>query len=174
MISESTDRRAVNDFFSTLYKHLKREAARQLWFDRNATINPTGLVNAAYLKMADVPGFGAMPESQKRGIVAHAIHEVLVEAARRRRAAKRDVPVEPLLAEPVDGRMSAEQVLAIQFAIEKLEQRNPRHARIVEMKCTLGMEMGDIAEALEVSKTTVEREWRNLKAWLNRELSTQK
>ena len=95
---------------------------------------------------------------------------MLVDLARKRKASKRDGWLVPMDREPADPRMGPELALAIDSAIGKLEELNPRHARIVEMKCFGGFRFDEIAADLELSVSTVERDWRALKAWLSAEV----
>jgi RNA polymerase sigma factor (TIGR02999 family) len=98
------------------------------------------------------------------------MRQILVDRARRKRAAKRggDERV-PLTGLASTGQMV--DLLVIDDALARLEALSPRQARIVELRCLLGMSVAEVAEALDVSPRTVHAEWQLARAWLVRELA---
>ena len=100
------------------------------------------------------------------------MRQVLVDAARRRRAAQRGGGGERVTLAgdlEVDGRPE-EQLLDVDAALVELAALDPRQARIVELRFFVGLEVREIADALEVSISRVEREWRAARAWLGRRI----
>jgi RNA polymerase sigma factor (TIGR02999 family) len=170
--STPAERRSLNQLFSATYEELRRLAAAVRRGDPSATLNPTALVNEAWLKMAkSAPAVVDSPLHFKR-IAARAMRQLLVEAARRRQAGKRadrrlGVTFDPDLH---DQACAAGELLAIEAALERLESLNPRQAAMIEGRFFGGLEVGEIALLLNVSEATVLRDWRAARAWLAREL----
>jgi RNA polymerase sigma factor (TIGR02999 family) len=170
--STPAERRSLDQLFSVTYEELRRLAAAVRRGDPSATLNPTALVNEAWLKMAkSAPTAVDSPLHFKR-IAARAMRQLLVEAARRRHAGKRaggqlEVTFD---AEIHDQACAAGELLAIEAALERLESLNPRQAAMIESRFFGGLEIGEIALLLNVSEATVLRDWRAARAWLAREL----
>lgn len=163
---------ALDDLFSATYEELHRLASRVRIGERSETLNPTALVNEAYLKLAG--SLGSVPESRLhfKRIAARAMRQVLVEAARRRSAAKRGagyvaVTFEDVMDTPVK---SSEELLNLDLALRDLARISPRQALMVEYRFFGGMDIMETAALLEVSEATLTRDWRAARAWLAREL----
>lgn len=166
-------RRAVDDLFSATYEELRRLAASVKRGDQGATLSPTALVNEAWLKLAKSPQFATTSQLHFKRIAARAMREVLVEAARRRNAGKRGGPASTAvtLDEASDGRTwYAEELIALDRALNALARIEPRQAAMVEGRFFGGLDVNETATLLEVSEATVLRDWRVAKAWLAREL----
>ncbi len=158
----------MDELFSLAYEELRRLAASVRRGDSRATINPTALVNEAFLKLAASPPLGSLSRLHFKRIAARAMRQVLVEAARRRNAHRRGDGMAPVtfdeaLDQPAAG---SEQLLALDAALRELGRLNPRQAAIVESRYFGGLEVTETAQLLEVSEATVLREWRAAKAWL--------
>ena len=162
----------LDELFSAAYEELRRLASLVKSDDPRATLSPTTLVNEAFLKLAASPRFKALSDLHFRRIVARAMRQVLVEAARRRNAAKRgrDVVFVTLDESVVEGVTSARDMLALDAALDTLERLNPRQAEMVVCRFFGGLDVAETAAALDVSEATVQRDWRAVKAWLAREL----
>jgi RNA polymerase sigma factor (TIGR02999 family) len=162
----------LDEFFSAAYGELRRLASLVKSDDPRATLSPTTLVNEAFLKLAASPRFKVFSDLHFRRIVARAMRQVLVEAARRRNAAKRgrDVVFVTLDESMGEGVTSAKDVLALDAALDTLERLNPRQAEMVVCRFFGGLDVAETAAALDVSEATVQRDWRAVKAWLAREL----
>lgn len=161
-----------DDLFSLAYEELRRLAASVRRGDRHASINPTALVNEAWLKLAaSPPAEGLSPLHFKR-IAARAMRQVLVEAARRRGAHKRGDGIGPVtFDEGSDYAVTkAGQLLDLDLALEALARLDPRQAAIVEARFFGGLDAAEIAELLQISEATVARDWRVAKAWLAKTL----
>ena len=165
-------REELDDRFSAAYEELRRLAASVRRDDPSATMNPTALVNEAWLKLAGSPGLAHTSPLHFKRIAARAMRQVLVESARRRQAGKRGSGVVPVtLDESLDGMSAGADVLALDAELERLAALNPRQATVVESRFFGGLEMREIAELLGVSEATVLRDWRAARAWLARELA---
>ena len=165
-------REELDDRFSAAYEELRRLAASVRRDDPGATMNPTALVNEAWLKLAGSPGLARTSPLHFKRIAARAMRQVLVESARRRHAGKRGSGVVPVtLDESLDGGSAGADVLALDAELERLAALSPRQAKVVESRFFGGLEMHEIAELLGVSEATVLRDWRAARAWLARELA---
>lgn len=166
------DEPALDALFSATYEELRRLAASVRRDDRSQTLNPTALVNEAYLRLA--PKLQAVPASRLhfKRIAARAMRQVLIEAARRRHALKRggDLAFVPLNEEIIGAETSAEDLLALDAALDDLARLQPRHARLVEYRFFGGFDLAETAELLGVSESTATRDWRAARAWLAREV----
>jgi RNA polymerase sigma factor (TIGR02999 family) len=158
--------------FSATYNELRRLASRVRRDDPCQTLNPTALVNEAYLKLAD--SLRLKPESDLhfKRLAARAMRQVLVEAARRRRALKRGgeygfVTLDER--EPEKG-SRPDDLLELDAALDRLAKLNPRQALLVEYRFFGGLELREAAELLEISESTATRDWRAARAWLGTQL----
>jgi RNA polymerase sigma factor (TIGR02999 family) len=170
MVEES---RALDDLFRVAYEELRRLASRVRGQDPSQTLNPTALVNEAYLKLA--PSLRSLPASRLhfKRIAARAMRQVLIEAARRRGAHKRGgayalVTFDEALDTPVNR---SEDLLALDSALTDLARMNPRQAMMVEYRFFGGLDLTETATLLDVSEATITRDWRAARAWLANELS---
>jgi RNA polymerase sigma factor (TIGR02999 family) len=157
--------------FSAAYEELRRLASTVKRSDRSATLNPTALVNEAWIKLAGSPEFGATSRLHFKRIAARAMRQVLVEAARRRDSGKRKgslglITFHESMA-PVD---CERQMVELDSALDELAKARPRQAMIVESRFFGGLEVPEVAELLEVSEATVLRDWRAARAWLSQAL----
>ncbi len=166
------DKSALDHLFSATYEELRRLAATVGRGDPCETLNPTALVNEAYLKLVDsLPPTPASRLHFKR-IAARAMRQVLVEAARRRQALKRGsdgvlVTLDPQIDEAAKG---SEDLLALDTALDDLARVHPRQAQMIEYRFFGGFDLEETAELLGVSESTLARDWRAAKAWLALEL----
>ena len=169
----------ANDRLARLvYDQLKRIARRQLRAEPvGHTLSTTALVHEAYLKLVDQ----TRAEWQDRGhffaVASGAMRRILVDYARRYRAARRGggehgAPMKPVALDqtdiPVDER--ADALVALDEALERLGQLDERQARVVECRFFGGLTEEETAAALGISQRTVAREWVTAKGWLFREL----
>lgn len=166
------DRAALDDLFSATYEELRRLAERVRSGDPSATITPTALVNEAWIKLADSPQVAHTSVLHFKRIAARAMRQVLIEAARRRQAEKRGGGVALVTFEDAMDRASttADEVLALDTALETLALLSPRQAFMVEARFFGGFDIKETAAMLEVSEATLQRDWRAARAWLATEL----
>ena len=162
---------AVDDWFVAAYDELRRLAAR-VGRGRHDTLNPTALVNEAWLKLAASPSLQPVSRLHFKRIAARAMRQVLVEAARRRGADKRgrgratvtlDEELAPIVTDSRD-------LVRLDEALDALASVNPRQAAMVECRFFGGLDVRETAAALEISDATVMRDWRAARAWLAAEL----
>jgi RNA polymerase sigma factor (TIGR02999 family) len=163
------ERQQLDLLFSLAYEELRRLALRVRRSDPSATLNPTALVNEAWLKLARSPEIRAESPLHFKRIAARAMRQLLIEAARHRNAHKRgDGAVRVTFDEVLAAAPSSEaDLLTLNSSLEELARLAPRQAAIVESRFFGGLEMREIAEALEVSEATVMRDWRAARAWLS-------
>jgi RNA polymerase sigma factor (TIGR02999 family) len=166
------DQRAVDGLFAAAYDELRRVAARVRSRDPRATLSPTALVGEAWLKLRGNGGASGLSDSHFKHLAARAMRQVLVEAARRRRAHKRGgawrmVTFDEHVMLPAAG---PAEVLALDTALEALARLSPRQAALVECRFFGGMDVAETAAVLSISEATVLRDWRAARAWLGREL----
>ena len=166
-------RGALDNLFSVTYEELRRLACSVRRGDPSATLNPTALVNEAWIKLAHSPGFVTTSPLHFKRIAARAMRELLIEAARRRKAGKRGGGADITVTLDDSGRKTpscGDDLLALDTALEQLEQMNPRQALMVESRFFGGLDIPETATLLNVSEATVLRDWRAAKAWLAHEL----
>jgi RNA polymerase sigma factor (TIGR02999 family) len=169
----NADRERLDDRFSAAYEELRRLAARVLSDDAEATLNPTALVNEAWLKLAGSPRVADTSPLHFRRIAGRAMRQVLIESARRRRAGKRGSGAALLtLDEALAGKAPlVDDLLALDQLLEQLARLSTRQAQVVEGRVFGGLELSELAEELGVSEATILRDWRAARAWLARELT---
>jgi len=168
------DRRALDQLFSVTYEELRRLASSVRRSDPGATLSPTTLVNEAWLKLANSPPFTTTSRLHFKRIAARAMRQLLVEAARRRNAIKRGGG-EGFAMVTFDESLGAtascgEELLALDAALDELGRMHPRQAMMVESRFFGGLDLTETATLLEVSESTLLRDWRAAKAWLAHEL----
>jgi RNA polymerase sigma factor (TIGR02999 family) len=167
-----TDRETLDQLFTVTYEELRRLATSVRRDDPNLSLNPTALVNEAWLKLAGSAPFAATSRLHFKRIAARAMRQVLVEAARRRHAGKRGGGAAPVTFDEAVGQVEAgaDEVLALDAALEDLARLHPRQATMIESRFFGGLDIPETARLLGVSEATVLRDWRAAKAWLAREL----
>jgi len=158
-----------------IYREL-RAIAGNIFREQSAghTLQPTALVHEAWLKLAESDSSPAWQNrSHFLAVASKAMRQILVDHHRRRRAQKRggEGRERITLSGIAIGAATPEiDLLALEEALEKLAELDPRTARVVELRFFGGLSVEEIADVLGVGKTTVEGEWRHARAWLTREL----
>lgn len=159
------DEAALDRLMPLIYNELRVIARRRLARDWNASIETTALVHEAYVKLAGGPALAWENRAHFYAIAARAMRQVLVDHARKRKAEKRGG--EWVRTTLTDGEASkdltTEELLMLNDALEKLE---PRQRLVVEYKFFGGMAEREIAEVLDVSPKSVQRDWVKARAWL--------
>jgi RNA polymerase sigma factor (TIGR02999 family) len=137
------------------------------------TLQTTGLVHETYLRLVDQRRVEWRDRGHFLALAATMMRRVLVDRARARRAGKRGAgePVITLTDAVSAGVNSADQVLDIDRAIERLAGAFPRPARVVEMRFFGGLELAEIGAVLGITERTVKRDWAFARAWLAREMA---
>lgn len=167
---EAGDVSASDELLPLVYKDLRREAARQLSSERAGhTLQPTALVHEAYLRLTN----NENPQQWHSDghffrAAAEAMRRILVENARRKKAAKRGGGHKRINVEmsELKGPQSDEELLALDEALDRLAEQDERAAQLVEMRFFAGMTMEQAAKALEIGVRTAERDWAFARAWL--------
>lgn len=168
------DASALQALIPAVYEALSAMARRHLRHERRGVMLDTGeLVHEAYMKLVDQSRVEWRNRNHFYAIAAQTMRRLLVEDARRRRAAKRGgaLSVVPL-DESVHGLPDeAVDVLALNDALDELARVDPEKSRLVELRFFGGLSNEELAEVLNVSVSTIEREWRVARAWLFRYVS---
>src|SRR4051794_35060333 len=154
---------------AVVYDELRRRASAYLRRERQShTLQPTALVHEAYMRLAAQDRTNWKNRAQFFGIAAQMMRRILVDHARAHQAAKRPeaggrVALDHWIAsvEPRDC-----ELLELDQALSELEALDPRLARIVELRYFGGLSEQEVARVLDVSRSTITRDWHTAKAWL--------
>lgn len=168
------DEQARDELLDLVYRELRRQAAAYLRRERrDHTLQPTALVNEAYLRLVGQARLPWQNRAHFFGIAAQMMRRVLVDHARRHQAAKRPGAGVQVLWDDRLGAVAPPDcgLLALEHALNDLTAIDPRQGQIVEMRYFGGMSEQDVAEVLSISRATVTREWRTARAWLYRRLN---
>lgn len=162
---------ARDRLIEAVYRELRVLASAYLRAERvDHTLQTTGLVHEAYLRLVDQRRTTWENRKHFFGIAAQAMRRILVDHARRRKAAKRDGGPPVTLDEEQASSGADQEVLGVDAAVRRLGELDERQARIVELRYFAGLTIEETAEALDISPATVKREWVSARAWLQREL----
>jgi RNA polymerase sigma-70 factor, ECF subfamily len=168
------DASALERLIPLVFEDLRQIAGRLFQRESDGhTLQPTALVNEVYLRLMDQRKVHWQNREQFFGVAALLMRRILVDYAKGRQAAKRGsgvqkVPLDETIAVP---ELRDVDVVALDEALSRLAEIDPRQGRIVEMRFFMGLSHEEIAEVLETPATTVKREWRTARLWLFRELS---
>jgi len=158
-----------NDLFAGLYTELQKIARGRIAGERGGqTLDADGLVHEAWLRLQKSAPEQWRDRKQFYAAAAEAMRRILVEAARRRLAAKRgrgEVAV-PLDENDVPAPIADERLLGVHDVLDQLAEEDEMKARIVKLRFFGGLKHDEIAALLEVSETTVRRHWSLAKIWL--------
>jgi RNA polymerase sigma factor (TIGR02999 family) len=167
------NRTVVDALLPTVYDELHRLARGQLYGERDDhTLNTTALVHEAYLKLIQQDHADWKNRAHFYGIAALAMRRILINYANQRLAEKRGGGVTVVAFDEalVPREARAEELVALDEALLRLELLNARQASVVTLRYFGGLSQDEIAEALGISAPTVRRDWRFAKAWLSREM----
>jgi RNA polymerase sigma factor (TIGR02999 family) len=164
---------AQESLFPLVYGELRRIAHRQMAGERaEHTLDTTGLVHEAYLKLVDHTRADWTDRSHFFAVAATAMRRVLVDSARRYRSDKRGGA--PRRVSLTDAMLVAEQradtLIAVDDALAELARIDPRVSRVVECRFFAGLTEEETAEVIGVTARTVRRDWIKAKGWLHRTL----
>jgi len=163
------DEGARNEMLPLVYDELRRLAALYLVRERrDHTLQPTALVHEAYLRLIDQRQVNWKNRAQFVGLAAVMMRRILVNHARDRAAEKRGGDMQKVPLSDVDeaGTPQDVDVLVLHVALDQLGAIDPRKSRIVELKFFGGLTTNEIAEVLQLSPATIERDWSFARAWL--------
>lgn len=170
--ASSGDSRAARELLPLLYDELHRLArARLARTPPGNTLQPTALVHEAYLKLAQHGESDWQGRRHFFAAAASAMRQILVDRARRKAALKRGGDRNRVNEEPeIEIATPHEDILALNEALTSLEKEEPRKAQIVMLRYFAGLSPEETAETMDLSLSTIEREWKYIKAWLRREM----
>jgi RNA polymerase sigma factor (TIGR02999 family) len=173
------DQAALEKLMPLVYSELRRLATNYLRRERGEhTLQPTALVNEAYLKLIDQRKAKWQNRAQFYGVAAQLMRRILVDHARQHQAAKRGGSHQQRLSITSAGQLGGKELatepaidlLALHEALEELAAFDPPQGRIVELKFFGGLSIEETAEVMGVGHATVERDWKMARAWLRRKL----
>jgi RNA polymerase sigma-70 factor, ECF subfamily len=167
------DRRALDELMPLVERELRRLAGSYLRRERAGhTLQPTALVNEAYLRLVDQRSARWQNRAQFFGVAASMMRRILVDHARARDAEKRGGPQYAVTLSEADRVSERPEVdlIAVHEALEELARLDPQQARVVELKFFGGLTIEETAEAMGVGHATVERDWKMARAWLRKKL----
>lgn len=168
------DDAALDQLLPLVYGELRSLARSQLRAeDTGHTLGATALVHEAYMRLADREKL--QPEDRRHffAIAAQAMRRVLIDHARARKRKKRGSGRVALSLEDMAGFLhedAAEELVALDQAVDELARANPRAARVVECRFFVGLTLDETAQTLGVSLKTVQRDWLLARAWLRKEV----
>jgi RNA polymerase sigma factor (TIGR02999 family) len=170
----------ADELAAQLYAELRALAHSQLRRERPGhTLGTTALVHEAYLRLGHGPAFGADDRTRFFGAASTAMRRVLVDHARHRLRLKRGAGVDPIALDvagalPDDALLTdaeADEMLALDDALDRLAQVNPRGSSVVQHRFFAGLTLEETADVLGVSSKTVQRDWMVARAWLRKEIA---
>jgi len=168
------DRSAWERLLPMVYGELRQLAANFLRRERNDhTLQPTALVHEAFLKLVDQTHVDWQSRAHFFAISAQAMRRILVDHARQHQAAKRGGGQKRIVLDEnlIGETRQVDNLLSLEDALVKLALLDSRQAKIVELRFFGGLSVAEVAEVLQISKRSVEREWTMVRSWLRRELS---
>ena len=164
------DQAALDRLMPLVYSELRRLATNYLRRERQGhTLQPTALVNEAYLRLVDQRNAKWQNRAQFFGISAQLMRRILVDHARQRQAVKRGGSEQQRLSITSAEKILKESgvdLLALNEALDELAKMDPQQSKIVELKFFGGLSIEETAEVLSISHATVERAWKMARAWL--------
>lgn len=164
------DRSALDKLFPLVQTELRRIAGRQMSQERPGhTLQATALVNEAYLRLAGQEGFEWHSRAHFYAVCAQVMRHILIDHARARAREKRGGDaIQVSLSEAESISEKAEDFIALDDALNLLEEVDPQKSKIVELRYFGGLSVEQTAEVLDISERTARREWQRAKAWLYR------
>ena len=167
------DSKALDELFPIVYTEVRKLARSYLRRERpDHTLQPTALVNEAYMRLVDQRHVDWQNRAHFFGIAAQVMRRVLVDHARMRQADKRGSGDRPVVLDEALALVAERtpDVVALDDALRALAELDPRQAQIVELRFFGGLSIEEAAEVIGLSPATVKREWSAARAWLRREL----
>ncbi|HET7240632.1 MAG TPA: ECF-type sigma factor [Gemmatimonadales bacterium] len=166
------DPAALERLYAAVYPQLRRIAHRHLQGEREGhTLGTTGLVHETYVRLVDVARVDGKDRGHFFRVASTAMRRILVDYARRHRAARRRHDLQTgFLEEQVPAAERSELLLALDEALERLAALSQRMSQVVECRFFGGLTEDETAEALGVTSRTVQRDWAKARAWLYLEL----
>ncbi|MEO1367279.1 MAG: ECF-type sigma factor [Acidobacteriota bacterium] len=166
---------ALDELVPLLYGELRRIAREHLRRERPShTLATTALVNEAYLRLVKNRRIAASDRGQFFGAASVTMRRILADYARARKRLKRGAGVSPVPLDEATELLTApeaDEILALDGALDRLAGFDKRAADVVQLRFFGGLEMGEIAVALGISERTARRDWLSARAWLRHEVA---
>jgi len=169
----SGDQHALTRLMDIVYPELHRIAAQHLLHERQGhTLQPTALVNEAYLRLAHRPDKQWQDRTHFFAVAARIVRSILVDHARARQTAKRGSGAVTIVLSDAAAHVPAPEVdlLDLDAALQALERLDPQQSRIVELRYFAGLSIEETADVLGVSPSSVKRDWVIAKTWIRRRM----
>jgi RNA polymerase sigma factor (TIGR02999 family) len=167
------DEAAGERLLPLVYHELRKIASVHLRGERAAhTLQPTALVHEAYMRLVDLEQIDWRDRTHFFAFASRLMRRVLVDHARRRQAIKRSSgqdPPTPAANEEVG--LGIEELLALDAALGRLAALDERQVRVVELRYFAGLSVEEAAQVLDISPSSVKRDWVSARAWLHQQLS---
>jgi RNA polymerase sigma factor (TIGR02999 family) len=167
------DRSALDRLIPMVYRELRKTAGAYMRRERvGHTLQPTALINEAYLRLVDGPVMNWQNRAQFFGVAATVMRHVLTDYARARSAQKRGEGIQKLTLDEAlaQGEEPDVDLVKLDEALTKFEKIDPKKSKIIELRFYGGLSIEETAEVLGVSPSTIKRDWRTARAWLRHEL----
>jgi RNA polymerase sigma factor (TIGR02999 family) len=165
---------SVSELLPIVYDELRKLAAAQLARETpGQTLQPTALVHEAYLRLVGDVELQWTNRAHFFAAAARSMRQILVNRAIQKKTTKHGGAFKrvELLDHMANEELEPDRLLALDEALEQLEQRDPRKGQVVMLRYFAGLSIDDAAKALEISPATVKREWQFARAWLYKEMS---
>ncbi len=165
---------AYDELFPLIYKELKRIAYSKLKKERDdITLSETALVHEVYMKIADQDSLVAESRGHFMAIAARCMRQILIDHARKKKRQKRGGNRREItfIDELMEVHHQAEELIDIDAKLKELAELNERLAKVVELRFFGKLPIYQVAHVLEVSESTVKRDWDKARGWLYKELN---
>lgn len=165
------DRAAFDKLMPIIYNELRRLASNFLHKERSDSLQTTELVHEAFFKLTRQHSVDWQNRSHFFAIASQAMRRILIDAARERKAVKREAEKISLDDSPSIPVEVNENLLALDLALKELETFDEQQSRIVELRYFGGLTIEETAEVLSISPATVKREWAIARTWLYQKIN---
>lgn len=167
------DPNAAAELLPLVYHELRQLAVRKMAGEKpGQTLQATALVHEAWLRLTESTHQKWRGQEHFFSAAAEAMRRILVDRARKKLRIRHGGALERVDLEPIDLPIAEddEKCLRVNEALEKLATNDPRKAEVVKLRIFVGLEVQEIAKAMNTSEKTIQRDWNYAKAWLTREL----
>ncbi len=173
---QNGDQESQEKVIRIVYDELRKIAGNFLRNERHNTLQPTELVNEAFIRLVDQKNIEWEDRHHFMGIAAHLMRQILIEYLRKKKALKRGGPNRNLLLDEVQEPEDKKplDLIKLDEALKELEGIDPDKCRIVELRFFTGLTLSETARVMKISHAKVKREWTMAKAWLFRYISGDK
>lgn len=175
--TQAGDKEAVNQLFPLVYDEMQSVAHEKLKFERNGhTLDTTALVHETYFKLIKHEEVEWQSRAHFLAIAALSMKRILINYAEKKKAIKRGGKFSRVEMKEIEKKMEtmddtmADEILALNDALKKMEEFNERGSRVVEYHFFGGLTWKEISEVMGIAPITVRRAWNTSKLWLRREM----